>query len=196
MGLDVMLNQVTAYTPDHDYEHTITLYPHDTNKYMLAFFEKFKDYVVVIPEECYDNVATMKKFGYDYDKYDSDICSKTQEFFAIEEDIEMIFKVIDPISQEVLLVIEERDIILVNVDVKHIAYHPIHWQRSGMRKEFFTQYLAGCFYVSEDTTIAQDESMDIIYIQSDLDLAKTFAEPNQPIHEWLLQENQFVFFSY
>jgi hypothetical protein len=179
MGLDITLYRVTKDTDAQKF----VLYPDDTNQSKLALFEKFKDFVVDATEHQTDIQKTFDLLGLDYKKY------IFREVYADEVSF------VDKDSGEELR-IPCANLVEVEVPVKKLFVAQEAYQRKGMRKEFYTEIIAGCWYVDENSSLADDESMDFALTQEDLDRAKTYADEDAPIHQWMLDEETFVEFNY
>lgn len=179
MGLDIYLFEVDA-----DNDNYVKMHEDETNKSRIALFEKFSDFVIVEDEKGVDIEATLKKYKLDqsdlwyvcaYDGYGIVLKHhKTEETARFSWD----------------------DCVYTQYKVKKLPVREVDYQRKGMSTEFYTNYLAGCWYVSEDTEIHEDDSKDFVTTQQDLELAKTFCDDGLPLKNWELSQNQFVYFSY
>lgn len=186
MGLDVYKHKV-----DKNGEHTLTLYKDDTNKSKLALFEKYSEYVEDGIEVLYDFDAALQKKGKNPDEWEwlSTCCNDHTTITFVK------------IGAEERIVLASEEVPLSNEPVKRLRYTKAPYtkacyQRKQMKVGFYTDFLAGCWYVSEDTDKSKDDSVDYVLTQDDLDLAKTYCEEGAPMLGWVLGENEFVHFCY
>lgn len=181
MGLDVYKHKV-----DKRGERTLTLYEDDTNKSKLALFEKYSDFAEDGVEVLYDFNTTLKKKGKNPDEWEwlsTEYHDRTTITFG-------------KIGANDRTAFDSEDITLRNEPVKLLRYTKVGYQRKQMKESFYTNFLAGCWYVSEDTDKHEDDSMDYVLTQGDLELAKTYCEDGAPMLEWVLGKNEFVHFCY
>lgn len=181
MGLDVYKHKV-----DKRGERTLTLYKDDTNKSKLTIFEKYSDFAEDGVEVLYDFDTALQKKGKNPDEWEwlsTKVCDRTTITFG-------------KIGSKERIAFDSADIPLRNEPVKLLRYTKVGYQRNQMKVEFYTGFLSGCWYVSEDTDKNKDDSMDYVLTQDDLELAKTYCEDGAPMLEWVLGENEFVHFCY
>lgn len=181
MGLDVYKCKL-----DKDGEHTITLYKDDTNKSKLALFEKYSEYVVEGVAEMYDFVTALQKKGKNPDEWEW-LSTRCYDRITIT---------FGKIGAKDRITFDSEDIPLRNEPVKLLRYTEMDYQRNQMKESFYTNFLAGCWYVSEDTDKHEDDSIDYVLTQDVLEQAQTYCEDGAPMLEWVLGENEFVYFSY
>lgn len=181
MGLDVYKCKV-----DKRGESTITLYKEDTNKSKIALFEKYSGWVEDELQEVYDFELALKNKGKNIDEW---------EWLSTSYDHNTTFT-FSKIGTKDRIVFDSNDIPLRNEPVKRLRYSGVGYQRKQMKVEFYTNFLAGCWYVSEDTDKQEDDSVDYVITQDDLELAKTYCEDDAPMLQWTLGENEFIHFCY
>ena len=181
MGLDVYKHKVDKFG-----EHTLTLYKDDTNKSKLALFEKYSNFVEDDVEEVYDFNTVLQKKGKNPDEWEwlSTSChhNTTITFGKIGAKDRIVF--------------DSNNIPLRNEPVKRLRYSYVDYQRKQMKVEFYTNFLAGCWYVSEDTDKQKDDSVDYVLTQDDLKQAQVYCEDEAPMLQWVLGKNEFVHFCY
>ena len=178
MGLDIHLYEV-----DKTSEQFLVLYEEDTNKSRNALFEKFSEYVVKDVEKDVDDEETFKKKGVKSEELERSLISGGSIRYTNTSDNSTVEVCWDEC--------EWKEIPVKKLPVRAVAY-----QRKGMVGGFYTQFLAGCWYVSEETELDADDSKDFVLTQQDLDKAKEFCEDGYPLKGWVLQGNQFVEFNY
>lgn len=181
MGLDVYKHKVDKYG-----ERTLTLYEDDTNKSKLALFEKYSIYVEDDVVALYDFDTALQEKGKNPDEW---------EWLSTEHHDRTIIT-FGKIGATDRIAFDSEDILLRSEPVKLLRYTEVSYQRKQMKGSFYTNFLAGCWYVSEDTDKHEDDSMDYVVTQNDLELAKTYCEDGAPMLEWVLGENEFVHFCY
>lgn len=181
MGLDVYKCKV-----DKRGESTITLYKDETNKSKIALFEKYIDWVEDDVEEVYDFELAMKNKGKNPDEW---------EWLSTIHDHNTTIT-FGKIGANDRIVFDSNDIPLRNEHVKRLRYSSVAYQRKQMKVEFYTNFLAGCWYVSKDTDKQEDDSVDYVITQDDLELAKTYCEDDAPMLQWTIVENEFIHFWY
>ena len=177
MGLDIYKFEVVD-----DSDESITLYPDDTNKSKTALFEKFNKFVKVSKVDGIDRIATFENLGKDYQHYDFVGTGEGIDFYNSHTEERLTISFDQAVHQTII--------------VKELPVKEIKYQRKQMYSEFYTKFLAGCWYISEDTEIHEDDSKDYIFCKEDLDKAKKFAVDGAPIKEWDVADNQFVHFNY
>lgn len=181
MGLDVYKNKVGKHG-----EHTLTLYKDDSNKSKIALFEKYSAFVEDDVEALYDIDSALKKKVHNPHEW---------EWLSTKYDSCTTYT-FGKIGTNERIVIDSEEIPLRNEPVKRLRYTNVGYQRKQMKAEFYTDFLAGCWYVSEDTDKHEDDSMDYVLTQDDLELAQTYCEDGAPMLEWVLGDNEFVHFCY
>lgn len=178
MGLDISLYEV-----DSNATKFVYLEPDHTNKSRIRLFDKFAKFVQIKSHPVVDILATFQKVGLNYEDY-SLYCT-VDDRYTFNHD-----------SDGTEITFHQDDLVLVDIEIKYLPVKSISYQRKGMNREFYTQYLAGCWYVSSDTSINEDDSLDFAIAQDELERAKQFAVDGEPIHNWKLNEMQFVEFNY
>lgn len=181
MGLDVYKCKL-----DKDGGNTFTLYKDDTNKSKIALFEKYSDYIEDDVVSLYDFDTALQEKGKNPDEWDW-LSTKGGDRTTIT---------FGKIGANDRVAFDSEDIPLRNEPVKRLRYTQVGYQRKQMKGSFYTNFLAGCWYVSEDTDKHEDDSMDYVLTQDDLELAKTYCEDGAPMLEWVLGDNEFVHFCY
>lgn len=181
MGLDAYKCKL-----DKDGENTITLYKDDTNKSKLALFERYSEYVEDGVQVLYDFDAALQKKGKNPDEW---------EWLSTEHH-DRTTSTFGKIGAKDRIAIDSEEIPLRNEPVKRLRYTEVGYQRKQMKVEFYTNFLAGCWYLSEDTDKLKDDSIDYVLTQQELDCAKSYAIIGAPISDWNLKDNEFVYFSY
>lgn len=178
MGLDIHLYEV-----DTTSEQFLVLYEEDTNKSKNALFEKYFKCVVKDVEKIVDEEATFKKKCIDFEDY---------EWCMVSEDFIQYTNISDNSTIEICW--DECE--WKEIPIKKLPVCSVVYQRKGMVESFYTQFLSGCWYVSEETELDVDDSKDFVLTQQDLDKAKEFCKDGYPLKSWVLQDNQFVGFDY
>lgn len=178
MGLDIHLYEV-----DKTSEEFLVLYEEDTNKSKNSLFEKYSKYVVKDVEKVVDEKATFKKKGVSFEDYEWSMCSG--DFIRYTN-----------ISDKSTVEFSWDECEWKEIPIKKLPVRSVAYQRKGMVGSFYTQFLAGCWYVSQETELDADDSKDFVSTQQDLDKTKEFCEDGYPLKCWVLEDNQFVEFNY
>ena len=179
MGLDITLYKVVQKNDTYP----ITLHEWETNKSKLALFEKYKEWVEDSKDLVIDVEETFNKYGLKLEDFE---WRKTSHDSVEWENI----------NTKDRFVCDWSDMVTKEVVVKKLYCEEIAYQRKDMSKDFYTKFLAGCWYVSEDTELNEDDSKDYVLDQDTLNEAKQFAHDYAPIKDWVLGENEFVGFCY
>jgi hypothetical protein len=74
----------------------------------------------------------------------------------------------------------------------------VGYQRKCMKGEFFTEVLSGCWYISEDTDVSPEDSLEVVVTNEDFERVKGYTiDSDCPINSWDFQEGKhFIVFSY
>lgn len=179
MGLDITLYKVVQKNDTYP----ITLHEWETNKSKLALFEKYKEFVENSKELVVDVEETFRKAGLLADDFKWRMSSPHHTEWENTVTKERFSR-------------NWGDMVTKEVDVKRLYCEEIAYQRKGMSKDFYTKFLAGCWYVSEDTELNEDDSKDYVLDNDTLNDVKQFAQDCAQIKDWVLGENEFVGFCY
>lgn len=182
MGLDVYKIMVVEES-----EHFFDLFEYEENKSMKALFNHFKNYAKDVVVEVYDLEKTFSGMEMRYEDWEW----KYTTFDG--DDAVVTFR--NPETKDVLKVNCE-DVATKRVNAKRLFYTETAYQRKQMKTEFYTEFLSGCWYVSEDTQNEVEDSPDYVFTQQELNRAKSYAMIGAPIVDWSLKDNEFVYFSY
>lgn len=182
MGLDVYKMMVVEES-----EHFFDLFEYEENKSMKALFNHFKNYAKDAVVEVDDWEKTFSDMGMHCE--DWEWVSSTFD----GESMKVTFH--NPETKDVVKVNFE-DVATKRVNVKRLFYTETAYQRKQMKTEFYTEFLSGCWYVSEDTQNEVEDSPDYVFTQQELNRAKSYATIGAPIVDWNLKDNEFVYFSY
>lgn len=176
MGLDIHKNKPCSKENADD---SIQIFSDNTNKAVLALFEKFKDFVVDETEEIYNiNEKTSNGFV-----YSGMMLGEDDSCYLLFEKDEVSYKFASdtfPIDK---------------IPVKRLYYKEICYQRKGMKKSFYTDILSGCWYV-EETEKNHDDSNDVIFTNELFQLSKTHCEEWSSYKDWILNADEFILYSY
>ncbi len=181
MGLDIDI--CTVCDPIDEEASEMFLYPSDTNKCKIAFFNHFKQYVYNAEREVYDLDELVMTHQL---KEITNMC-----YWDVWE-----FRAIDKDGNVVEFTLKEDEVpkkILKGTAIKYVS---TGYQRKGMTKEFYTNILAGCWYVDGNSDKKIEESEDIVFTNDRLNACKQYCEPNNPLLGWKLDELDFVMFDY
>lgn len=198
MGLDIMMYEVIQKDKEcGDRESSeFTLYPEETNKSILRLFDKFK------------HLAFKKREEYlDIEKYKNEHGLKGYtivEQVWMGEDSTLTFMKyngkgkLDENSNKTVVKVSDiptkmqEDLVLKACEVKY--------QRKGMKKEFYTEVVAGCWYIDDNTKLDQDDSLEFITTQNEFERVKKYVDCeycDKTFADWdFVEGRHFIFFSY
>ena len=185
MGLDIYKYRVVDKGTHGAHIHIFS----DDTKNEVAFFEYFKDFVTYEDIEFYDWEKTFESLGYDQNNYRWTYQGYNEE----KDDTEFKYK---ENGTENEISIFHSQCIFKTVPTAVLFYvnaEPYFYQRKGMKKEFYSHYYGGCWYVAE-SAIPTDEGISFAFTQDILDKAKEYAEDDTPIKNCILGKNEFVYF--
>jgi hypothetical protein len=189
MGLDIQKYRVVKHTvqPNKDV-HTFKLTLDTTNRNELAFFQHFRDYTYTVQTDYIDVGPWFEGKGLRFEDYRLRAIRYDEHRNDTASDYELIadpsVKITAYNIELPLIVVEETALDVVNVP---------GYQRKQMSTEFYSDYLQGCWYVA-DASGDKDNGIIFAYTKELLDQAKTYADPNAPIHSWSLGKLEFVEF--
>lgn len=181
MGLDI--DKCRVCEPIDEEASELFLYFSDTNKSKIALFDYFKQYVYESEREVYDLDGLLKMHQL---QEITNMC-----FWDVWE-----FRAIDHNGNVVEFTLNEDDVPKKILKGKAIKYISIDYQRKGMTKDFYTNILAGCWYVDGNSDKKIEESEDIIFTNERLNACKQYCDPNQPLLSWKLEDLEFILFDY
>lgn len=189
MGLDIIgcrvLTDVSEITKDTSY---IRCDKDETNKNILAFVKHFEKYIHSKSEEYLDFDTLFEQSNLKYDDYNF-------ISYGVEENGKVMFNFENILTKE-LISFEESKIPTIFKDIQVIYYEGTNfYQRKGMKEEFYSEYLSGCWYVA-DSKIDKDDGILFAFTDELVEKAKTFAEKGTPIKKFKLGELEFLDFDY
>lgn len=178
MGLDIYKNKIS----NTETSHTIILESDETNKSKIALFEKYNSFVKEEYEEYIDYIATFEKRGLKFDDYEW-VCFDKVEVF-------------ENITTKERIEITSDDCVTLLQPVKILHVISTGYERKKMVLDFYTKFLAGCWYISENTELEPDDSKDYIFTEEDLNEVKKYCNSDSEVLQWELSDNEFIYFSY
>lgn len=182
MGLDVYKMMVVGES-----EHFFDLFEDEENKSMKALFNHFKDYLKDVAVEVNDWEKTFSGMRMCYEDWEWTSSTFDQDCVVVE--------FCNTKTKDVLKVNAEN-VTTKFVNAKRLFYTETAYQRKQMETGFYTEFLSGCWYVSEDTQNEAEDSPDYVFTQQELDRAKSYAMVGAPIVDWELEDKEFAYFSY
>ncbi len=178
-------------------ESNLDLNKEDTNKSRIATFEAFKDKAFDVENEYLDIEKYKKDNGYeDYEMVAQSYGEKSiGTLLKREDDGSLDYDNGDTVEINLdyvpLFIENER-----RLDVCEVGY-----QRKGMKKNFYSDFIAGCWYVTENTELEEDDSLDIIYKKEDFDRLKTYLDIQDdgrdyryPMETWGFEEGKHIIY--
>lgn len=197
MGLDIIKHRVVA--KDTEGASQILLPIDNPTPNQIALFEHFSDFVSEEIVEYYDWVATFKSLGLDAnqyalrsERYDDHLDEWVSTFHHKDYQYEDTDK--NPPNSEITIALKDAHLSHEPTKILYVVNVPGHYQRKGMSVEFYSHYYGGCWYVA-DSAIPEEEGIMYAYTQEMLDRAKGYADQGEPILNWVLEEDEFVYFS-
>lgn len=180
MGLDIYKRVVC--TPDDDDASEMILGFEETNKSIIALFEHFSDYVYERDVKHADFQPLLDTHG-------------MVEIKGISYGDDVIFTGVNAQGEVFDFIVEYDDIPHVFIHCKCMKYKEIGYQRKGMNKQFYTEWLSGCWYVAESER-NDDEAEIVIFSNERLKQCKKYCDDGQPFKNWSLTDKEYVAFSY
>lgn len=210
MGLDIYKYKIVDVSmmtlEEKDKYSSFKLEKDETNKNTIAFFETFKHFSIKEEQEYIHWVKTFEAIGLKYGDYEwRSTSNKGYEF--VKKGSNYVINIFDDedeaIKNQILtdpfeyVVINDEMLITYFESVDVIYAEENNYQRKGMDKSFYSDYLSGCWYVAE-SNINEDDGIFFAFTKELLDKAKNYSYDcdETPITKWELEENEFVFFSY
>ena len=222
MGLDIY-----KYRPimEKTKDHYITL---DKNlKASVRMFDKFKNFIQLEDEEFLDLDLYFEKRGLDFSnykfEYSTGLTGAKEQVLAELNDsradsinnVEFIdimdrgnteqkfigYLVFSNIKTGAFVLFEE-DVLPIKVIQEQVIYvEETGYQRKGMNRSFYTEFLSGCWYVDNDSKINEEDSLDVLSSKEEFDKMKEYVVIEDgyflPIMEWDFKEGEdIVWLSY
>jgi hypothetical protein len=203
MGLDIYKYEIINPSgKQKDYlerQNYFILKKTETNKNMISFFKNFKKFVVKKEGDYIDWKKSFENIGLNYSDYELR-CTSHKGYEFVKKGSSYVLNIFD--DEDLNNQNDPADYVLFNDEmlsvfketVKTIYTEQIGYQRKGMKKEFYSDYLSGCWYVAE-SNISEDNGVYFAYNKTLLDKAKKFAENETSIKNWTLKDNECVYFS-
>lgn len=167
----------------------------EKNKHMIGLFNHFKDYVfkkeyVVFNEEAFES-KYLNGCGY------IDFFSVPEWNISLPEDFEPDgYILVRDDDSSVFISKKEYDSFWVSVKLDTLLVASEYLQRKGMSKEFYSEFLSGCWYIT-DSKNDKDDSPNVVYTNDMLNEAKKYCiDDEYPIASLVLAENEFLYFCY
>lgn len=190
MGLDIIGCRVIIDESEINKDTPYIRYTKDeTNKNILSFFKHFEKYIHSKDEEFLDFEKLFEEHKLKYD--DFNLLS-----YGTEENGKVMFTFENISNKDETISFEEIIIPIIIENIQVIYYENTNfYQRKGMKENFYSQYLSGCWYVA-DSKIDKDDGILFAFTDELVEKAKTFAEKNTPIKKFKLSELEFLDFDY
>ena len=182
MGLDISKCVVRDKTDLCAAE--LFLYSFETNKSKLALFHHFKEYVYDATREVYDMETLRTRHG---------VVELTR---MCSDDLGWEMTGRNAEGNEINFFCRDEDIPIKTEHGKGLRFEEVEYQRKGMKQEFYTNVLSGCWYVVDAPDKSPDDANNFIFTNDLLDECKRYCEPNQRLLNWHLSEKEFVLFDY
>ena len=196
MGLDIYKYRLAE--PGEESDDFRELIKEDfggTNKAMNEFFERFKDKTVEVENTFYNVKEWFDNKKLDYRDY---VCVETE--YGPSGAIGTYAKVDDnkDIDYDNTIKVVFSDLSEYKKSQQAIRVIETDYQRKGMNKDFYTKFLSGCWYISTETELSEDDSKDIIFTKSDFEKAKEFLQSDEGgMAEWdFIEGRDAIYFSY
>lgn len=166
----------------------MTKYEDEDNISTLNFFKKFNDYIVVENVEFYDFESKFKELGLDVNNYKqiSYRFSEYNEYFEFQNET----------NKDDTFKLYTKNLKTISKPVENIYVKEIGYQRKGMKYEFYKEFYGSCWYVNgNDTEIQETETKYFVINNEDLNQMKKYAENDEPIKNWKLENDEFIYIS-
>jgi len=200
MGLDIMMYEVVREKDECGAGNAseFILYPETKNKSELRLFEKFKDFVFKKKGVEYLDIEKFKKDnnidGYEIVEQRWNGDDSTLTFMRYNDDGEL-----DTSTEKV--VAKVKDIPVIIRDDTVLKACEVKYQRKGMNKRFYTEVLAGCWYIDNNTDKSDEDSLDFVTTKEEFEKIKQYVEVSDEYDNSILSWNfvegkHFIYFSY
>jgi len=186
MGLDITMYKV-VHSKDEGAKEVYTFDKDETNKSILALKEKFANYIEKVENEYYDYEKAVEE----------GILKPGYEIVGMlyGDEIKFIVEYEDRDDPEEI----DADKIPIKIQTDEVLYGiEVGYQRKCMKTEFYTEFVSGCWYVSNDSKLSPDDSNEVVVTKEAFERAKEFLVGSEcPMNEWNFVEGEhFIDFSY
>lgn len=174
----------------------MTKYEDEDNISTLNFFKKFNDYIVVENVEFYDFESKFKELGLDSNNY-KQISYSSGEYDENDKfDNLEYFEFQNETNKDDTFKLYTKNLKTIFKPVENIYVKEIGYQRKGMKYEFYKEFYGSCWYVNgNDTEIQETETKYFVIDNEDLNQMKQYAENDEPIKSWKLENDEFIYIS-
>jgi len=189
MGLDIYKYKISKervqgeFAPNRILKSTFS-----DSKNGLDFFKKFKKYIILDDVEYYDIENFFIQKNINIDDYN----------LFIEDS--SVFTFVNKITEERLTIKHnDPEFKTIQEEAIYMKIPEIGYQRKGMKKEFYSEFLNGCWYIAGAEKKFKDCNEDIYFIldNTQLNYAKTFVEDKEcALYNWELRDDEFIYLSY
>lgn len=180
MGLDIYKMKPVKHKTDFSLSNDEDL----VNRYHKQVFEDFKSFILKEDQEFILWIPTFanKNPNLSFDDYELSIISGKEYTFFHKEDGHdgLVFKQDD-------LVTETRQIDVIYFEEKD-------YQRNGMGNGFYNDFIMPCWYITNDSSLTEEESNDIILSAEKFKKFKSFALKGSRVKEWEFVEGQHIIY--
>jgi hypothetical protein len=178
MGLDILSYKVLK----ENSADKLHLNPKETNKHVFALFEHFSEFVVMDDMEVVNEEFVSDLIG--ENEITEIECYEGFYVITLDNDREIFMSELD-----------YQNNIFKKVTVKTLYVDMEYLQRKGMKTEFYSEFLSGCWYVADSDNDPED-SPNYVFTNEMLNKVKAYAFDGEPILSLTLKNNQFIRFDY
>lgn len=180
MGLDIYKMKPVKHKTDFSLSNDEEL----TNRYYKQLFEDFKSFIVKEQQQFILWTPTFenKNPNLSFEDYELKMIS--------DEEYTFVHK--DEGNDEII--IKESELVTEMREVEVIYFEEEAYQRNSMGQDFYDKFIQPCWYISNGSSVSEEESNDIILSAEKFEEFQSYAKAGAAVRNWDFVEGQHIIY--